>query len=145
MKILAFSDYRVQDIDLLKDFIQKMDEKPDLILYAGDDIDRFVERKQIRDPKPIQILRRGKIHHIRLFRQGKIIRNRFGEIAALSKLGLCAVIGNDDHSFVREYIHGKNVHSVQEKPFIFGNYAVIGIEGAIDDPRDKSIGIGYTL
>jgi len=144
MKILAFSDYRVQDIDLLMDFIQKMDEKPDLILYAGDDIDRFVERKLIRGFKHIQILRRGKIQNIPISRQGKVIRNRFGEIASLSKLGLCAVIGNDDFPDVREYIRGKNVYSVHEKPFVFGNYAVIGIEGAIDDPKDKSIGIGYT-
>jgi len=145
MKILAFSDYRVQDIDLLMDFIQKMDEKPDLILYAGDDIDRFVERKLIPDPKPLQILRRGKVINIHIIRRGKVIRNRFGEIASLSKLGLCAVIGNDDHPDVRENIRGKNVYSVHEKPFVFGNYAVIGIEGAIDDPKDSSIGIGYTL
>ena len=144
-RILAFSDYRVQDIDLLANFIQKNLLKPDIILYAGDDIDRFVERKLIRDPKPLQILRRGRVLNIRIFRRGKIIRNRFEEFASLSKLGLCAVIGNDDHPNVRENIHGKNVHSVQQKPFIFGNYAVIGIEGAIDDPKDKSVGIGYTL
>ena len=134
LRILAFSDYRVQDIDLLVDFIQKMQKKPDITLYAGDDIDRFVEHKLIRSTKLTYYVKRG-----------KMIRNRFEEIASLSKLGFCAVIGNDDSPSVREYIHGKNVHSVQENPFIFGNYAVIGIEGAIDDPKDESIGIGYTL
>ena len=134
MKVVAFSDYRVQDIDLLMDFLQKMQEKPDLILYAGDDISRFVEHKLIPSTK-----------HPRMLERGKMVRNRFEEIASLSKIGLCAVIGNDDIPRVREYIRGKNVHSVQEKPLIFGNYAVIGIEGAISDPKDKSIGIGYTL
>jgi len=134
LRILAFSDYRVQDIDLLVDFIQKMQEKPDIILYAGDDIDRFVKHKLIPSTR-----------HPHLLERGKMVRNRFKEIASLSKLGFCAVIGNDDFPTVREYIHGKNVHSVQEKPFIFGNCAVIGIEGAIYDPRDKSIGIGHTL
>ena len=134
LRIVAFSDYRIQDIDLLIIFIRKMQEKPDIVLYAGDDIERFVEHEQIRSTE-----------HPGMIKRGKIIRNRFEEIASLSKLGLCAVIGNDDSQRVREFIHGKNVHSVQKKPFIFQNYAVIGIEGAIDDPKDDSIGIGYTL
>lgn len=146
LRILAFSDYRIQDIDLLVDFIQKMQKKPDIILYAGDDIDRFVEHKLIKSARRTIWIKRGKIRRrIQSIKQGKMIRNRFEEIASLSKLGFCAVIGNDDFPNVREYIHGKNVHSVQESPFIFGNYAVIGIEGAIDDPKDKSIGIGYAL
>jgi len=74
-----------------------------------------------------------------------MIRNRFEEIAALSELGLCAVIGNDDFPNVRSYICGKKVHNVQEEPFVFGDYAIIGIEGAIDDPKDRRMGIGYTL
>ena len=134
LRIVTFSDYRVQDIDLLMDFLQKMGEKPDLILYAGDDIERFVDHELIHSSRHPHVLERG-----------KMIRNRFEEIASLSKLGLCAVIGNDDFPIVRKYIQGKNVYSVQEKPFVFGNYAVIGIEGAIYDPKDKSIGIGYTL
>lgn len=131
IRIIAFSDYRIQDIDLLIDFLKKI-KKPDLILYAGDDIDRFVDHELVH----------SKIPHV--MRRGKIVRNRFEEIASLSKLGICAVIGNDDVPIVRKYIRGKNVYSVQETPFVFGDYAVIGIEGAIDDPSDKSIGIGYT-
>jgi len=145
LRILAFSDYRVQDIDLLVDFIQKMQKKPDIILYAGDDIDRFVEHKLIRDTKHTIWIKRGKIRtKLHMMKKGKMIRNRFEEIASLSKFGFCAVIGNDDFPDKIESIRGKNVHSVQEKPFIFGNYAVIGIEGAIDDPKDPSIGIGHT-
>ncbi|MGB9622777.1 MAG: hypothetical protein ACPL07_02920, partial [Candidatus Bathyarchaeia archaeon] len=41
LKILAFSDYRVHNIDVLLEFVQGLREKPDLIVYAGDDIERF--------------------------------------------------------------------------------------------------------
>lgn len=40
-RFVVFSDYRVQDIDLLTDFMKSLDPRPDLILYAGDDVDRF--------------------------------------------------------------------------------------------------------
>jgi Icc-related predicted phosphoesterase len=124
LKILAFSDYRVQNIELVIDFLQKMKNKPDLILYGGDDVDRFVEYK--RDPKT------GK--------RGKIIRNYFEEIATYSKLGLCAVNGNDDFP-KNKYIIGKNVNNVQDSLFSFKNYIVIGIEGYVENIYDK--GIGY--
>ena len=39
MRIVAFSDYRVQDIQKTVDFAAGMN--PDIILYAGDDINRF--------------------------------------------------------------------------------------------------------
>jgi len=124
LKILAFSDYRVQDIEVLINFIKKMKNKPDLILYAGDDIDRFIEY-QI-DPKT------GK--------RSKIIRNYFEEISLYSKLGLCAVMGNDD---IPNYHHiiGKNVNNVQDCPLIFENYVVVGIEGYVANTADE--GIGY--
>ena len=40
-RVVAFSDYRVQDIDLLLEFLKGLNPKPDLILYSGDDVDRF--------------------------------------------------------------------------------------------------------
>ncbi len=40
-RIVAFSDYRVQDTNLLVDFVKGLDPRSDLILYAGDDVDRF--------------------------------------------------------------------------------------------------------
>lgn len=39
MRIVAFSDFRVQDLRKAAEFAASMD--PDVILYAGDDIDRF--------------------------------------------------------------------------------------------------------
>ena len=41
MKILAFSDWRVQDINLLIEYLDGLKELPDVIVYAGDDISRF--------------------------------------------------------------------------------------------------------
>lgn len=41
MRLLAFSDWRTQSIDELKDFVNNLSKKPDLILYGGDDVTRF--------------------------------------------------------------------------------------------------------
>lgn len=124
MNILAFSDYRVQDIDTLVDFIQGFIYKPDLILYAGDDVGRFVESDGGSE---------------------KIIRNRFEELAALSKYGLCVVIGNDDSPDVKEWIKGRNVHDVHRAPFIAGDFAIVGVEGAIYSPDAPENRIGFSL
>lgn len=42
LKILAFSDYRIHDINTLINFIKNFKDKPDIIIYAGDDVKRFV-------------------------------------------------------------------------------------------------------
>ncbi|MEM0049404.1 MAG: hypothetical protein QW424_00720 [Candidatus Bathyarchaeia archaeon] len=41
LKIIAFSDYRTQKIEELLCLLKNLEEKPDLIIYAGDDVDRF--------------------------------------------------------------------------------------------------------
>jgi len=41
LRILAFSDYRVHSIDMVLEFVRNLKEKPDLIIYAGDDVRRF--------------------------------------------------------------------------------------------------------
>ncbi|MBC7091236.1 MAG: TM0106 family RecB-like putative nuclease [Actinobacteria bacterium] len=41
MRILAFSDWRVQSIDEIINFVKSLDKKPDVILYGGDDVNRF--------------------------------------------------------------------------------------------------------
>jgi uncharacterized protein YprB with RNaseH-like and TPR domain len=124
LNIVAFSDYRVQDIDTLVDFIKGFVYKPDLILYAGDDIGRFVKRDG---------------------GSGKIVANRFEEFAALSRYGLCAVIGNDDSYAAKECIMGKNVYDVHKDPFIVEDFAIIGVEGAIYAPDESENGIGFSL
>jgi Icc-related predicted phosphoesterase len=102
LDLLAFSDYRVQDIERLVKFIKKQKRRPHLILYAGDDVDRF------RPPN----------------------RNLFEEMAGCSQYGLCAVAGNDDHPAVRDYIIGERVYPVHSQALVLGAFAVVGVEGA---------------
>ncbi len=44
MKILAFSDWRIQSLEMIKEVIDR--ENPDLILYAGDDVKRILSLKR---------------------------------------------------------------------------------------------------
>jgi len=41
LTILAFSDYRIHDFEPLLNYVDRLGMKPDLIVYAGDDIMRF--------------------------------------------------------------------------------------------------------
>jgi len=41
LKLLCFSDYRVHSVERLVEFVKGLGQKPDLIVYAGDDIRRF--------------------------------------------------------------------------------------------------------
>ncbi len=208
MKILAFSDYRVQDIDLLIQFIKKRNIQPDLILYAGDDIERFsplpnssldnllLEHKSLLlsgfkgkkrgqevfvdhisncvrgfclegplEGRLDEVLEARDIHGcyfecepencirktvtdgdltVGIIYDPEDKRNLFENLASLSKYGLCAVIGNDDSPSVRDCIRGLNVYDVQKEALSLGGSVVVGIEGAVDDPK-RMTGIGYTL
>ena len=115
-RMVAFSDYRVQDIGLLYEFIETLNPRPDLILYGGDDIERFRPSSGI---------------------------NWFERLASLSRFGLCGVIGNDERSTVGKMLSGTGVYNVHGRPAILGEYAVIGIEGAIRDPAEKARTAGY--
>ena len=108
LRLVAFSDYREQDISLLLQFLSKLRPKPHLILYAGDDGERFHSN------------------------QG----NRLAQLASCASYGLCAVLGNavpqsgtPIETLRRAYLTGKNVHDVHTCPLVLGSYAVIGSEG----------------
>lgn len=117
LRIVAFSDWRVQEVGGLVRFL-KDQVKPDLILYAGDDIQRF------RPP-------------------GK---NLFEQIAKLSRYGLCAVAGNDDDPATRDLIAGRSVYPVHSRALVLGRFAVVGVEGAPLFPNDtQNRNKGYLL
>lgn len=116
LRLVAFSDYRVQDIELLIDELSELAPPPDVVLYAGDDIKRF------RPP-----------HR----------KNLFGMLACRARYGLCAVAGNDDELSVRKLISGKSVFNVHASPVILGSYAFLGVDGAPYRPGLE--GIGYIL
>jgi uncharacterized protein YprB with RNaseH-like and TPR domain len=128
LRIVAFSDYRVQDIAVLLDYLREMEPAPHLLLYAGDDVERFRNGPQ----------------------------NLFAQLAAIATHGLCGVVGNDTEAsdegrpkrirFVdevkkaREYVQGHGVYNVHCSPLIIGNYAVIGNEGSIPDASFGTLG-----
>ena len=134
LRMVAFSDYRVQDISLLLQFVKSLEPPPNLILYGGDDTERFHSGKD----------------------------NLFEHLAALSTHGLCGVLGNDareaeppdeeqipsisDTKTLRAYIRGANVYNLHETPLVLGKYAVIGNEGAPLDEQfsDKGGVITYS-
>ncbi len=106
LRLVAFSDWRVQDISLLAEEISKLPTKPDLILYGGDDISRFRE-------------------------EGK---NLFQHLARCSNHGICAVAGNDDLPGHQKHIRGRSVFDVHASPVTLGDFAVLGVEGAPSAP-----------
>lgn len=121
LKILAFSDYRVHDRELLLNFVKSLGERPDIILYAGDDVDRFV-------PNPKRLF----------FDENPESRNYFEELARESRYGLGAVIGNDDLPSRRDHIKGEKVYELHHTWLHIGSYLVIGLECV---SRESSIGL----
>jgi Icc-related predicted phosphoesterase/uncharacterized protein YprB with RNaseH-like and TPR domain len=49
-RIVAFSDYRIQDVQQLLDFVGSLNPKSDVLLYGGDDVSRF-------GPYPLDVLK----------------------------------------------------------------------------------------
>src|SRR5262249_37546292 len=99
LNVIAFSDYRIQDIYRLIECVAE--NKPDLVLYAGDDLGRFHSPDE----------------------------NLFEEIARHAKYGVCAVAGNDDAD-AKGYLTGKSVTAVHRCAAVIGSFAVVGLEGA---------------
>lgn len=103
--ILAFSDWRVQDIDELIEQVKTLDENLDIIVYAGDDVRRFLSQGQ----------------------------NKFEELANYSKYGVFAVIGNDCSQNDKSILKGNKVFDLHEQSQIIDNFLFIGQEGATKD------------
>jgi Icc-related predicted phosphoesterase/uncharacterized protein YprB with RNaseH-like and TPR domain len=124
MKILAFSDWRIQNIEKLIEYVKDLDPKPDIIVYAGDDIVRFNKISNKKLAKPLA----------KIYLDNSPSKNYFEELAKYSNHGLVAVAGNDDLSFSATAISGKGVYDIFRKPLVISNYVFIGIEGATKPP-----------
>jgi|GEM_PF-664385 len=107
MRIFAFSDWRVQEPEFAIRMVQKL--KPDLILYAGGQSERFVSSAG---------------------------ENIFEKLANRSVYGLGAVLGADAQAKNRPKIRGENVHELHTTAMQAAGYKCIGVEGGIR--RDKS-------
>lgn len=116
LRVAAVSDYRAQDMRLLIDAFSKIQPPPDLILYGGDDIERFNRATQ---------------------------ENFFELLASKARYGLCAISGNDEPPSARKLISGRRVFNLHHSPARIGDYVILGSEGA--PYRSDLPGIGYTL
>src|SRR5258708_7871516 len=57
LRLVAFSDYRVQDIELLIEELSKLQPRPDLILYAGEDIAQHLNtQRQLVSPSHLIVV-----------------------------------------------------------------------------------------
>lgn len=121
LTILAFSDYRIHDLGLLENKIDTLNIPIDIILYGGDDTERFIEKDE----------------------KGKIIINHFQVLANKSRYGIGVVIGNDCSKKDFRLIKGKRVYDLHRKKIVIGKYLIIGFEGA--ETNDVNEGIGPTL
>ncbi len=105
-RILAFSDYRVQSQRDLYDYIQGMSDKPDVIVYAGDDVNRFEQ-------------------------DGENIFENY--IANYTSFGLFGVIGNDSIPEDKKILSSNGVHDLNEEPMVADEFIFFGIEGGLKD------------
>jgi len=106
IRILAFSDWRVQEIDSIYKLVESI-EPVDFIVYAGDDIGRF-EEKGI---------------------------NYFSKLSGSAKSGqVLAVIGNDDTYLQKRILKAKGVHDLYKQSYVYKNFAFIGLEASTSGP-----------
>lgn len=107
VRILAFSDWRVQSINDIFLFLQKI-EPVDFIVYVGDDLRRF----------------RG------------LDVNYLSELSKSTiNAQVLAVLGNDDlYSFSKGVLQASGVHDLYDQSFIFKNFAFIGLESSTSGP-----------
>src|SRR5260370_2924341 len=130
LRIVAFSDYRVQDISLLLDFVKELQPRPNLVLYAGDDVERFHTESE----NLFEELAKTSTH--RLF---AVLVFEPPEEAEEARNKVVYVV--PDTKALRRYIRSAGVYNVHETPLVIGSYAVIGNEGAPVDERLGHMGV----
>ncbi|SDG37648.1 RecB family nuclease, putative, TM0106 family [Halorientalis regularis] len=105
MRIFAFSDWRTQPIEPLYEILENIDPSPDLILYGGDDVRRFVDTTQ----------------------------NHFHKLAKTVDADLGFVLGNDDHPENLQHLklQTSRVTDLHRNPLEKDGIALIGQSGDI--------------
>ncbi len=116
LQLLVCSDLRVQAIPELILWIRQLPRRPELILYAGDDIHRF--RPDHRT-------------------------NYWVELASLSRYGVATVLGNDDDPDLVEHYRPEGhprVHHLGTSTLRIGSFAFHGVDGAEETADNPGIG-----
>jgi Icc-related predicted phosphoesterase len=104
IRIIAFSDWRVQDYEDLLKLIERIPDC-DIILYGGDDLDRLIDARDVVK----QIAERTSAERL-LF-----------------------VAGNDDTPEDRQSLMEEDfAHNLHEEPFVYKDFAFLGLEGTTD-------------
>lgn len=105
MRIFAFSDWRTQPISPLYGVLEDLEPTPDLILYAGDDVSRFVDISY---------------HHFHGLAQ-----------TADAKLGF--VLGNDDlpQTLQKIQLETSRVTDLHRTPLDVNGYTILGQSGDV--------------
>lgn len=153
MRIIAFSDWRVNSIPELIKYIKTVDPAPDLILYAGDDVERFESLPESYfdkyakngwfNSKGIGDLYIGTQTSRDEFSNK---RNYFFKLSKFAKYGLCYVLGNDCKQIYKLVkLKHLGVQDVNDKPLLLPNFAIIGQEGTIFADENNEMGHGYIL
>ena len=181
LRILFFSDWRIQPLDLLEKMLDEVGPI-DLIIYGGDDVDRFLPSVQL--PPEVEISIHEVCHwnssHTRITNPKTVIShlvfntnlkpwpdlrsvkawdfnkiksvlrpletdNKFMQLAAKAKYGLCAIIGNDCRPEDKHIIKVPGVVDIHDSPQLYGGWGFVGIEGAIYfESKNEAINkIGY--
>lgn len=106
IRVLAFSDWQVQEISDVFQFIGGI-EPVDLVLYAGDDIGRFEEEGL----------------------------NFFSELSKYTRSNqVLAVAGNDDLYLQKRVLRGDGIQDLYDRSFVYHNFAFIGLESVTRGP-----------
>jgi Icc-related predicted phosphoesterase/uncharacterized protein YprB with RNaseH-like and TPR domain len=113
---VAFSDYRVQDVFSLYEFLRKLDPKPDIVIYAGDDVARFKDEDEFYEI------------------------DWFEELAKCSNYKAFVILGNDDSYEDKSILKAEYVYDLHDDPVIADEYVFIGQEGGL-----KEFPIGHIL
>jgi len=107
IRLLAFSDWRVQRIGDIFTFLKGIQRPVDFILYAGDDIHRF-EHDGI---------------------------NYFTKLSDYARFKrVLAVIGNDDTYIQKRVLSAKGVHDLYDQSLVYKNFAFVGLEASTSRP-----------
>lgn len=106
--ILAFSDWRTQSIDDIHTILQHLERDIDVILYAGDDVGRFVDTT----------------------------KNHFHKLAQAVDAELGYVLGNDDSPYVLRHfqLETDRVSDLHRNPIEKEDSLLIGQEGDVGSP-----------
>lgn len=113
LRLLAIADLRVQSLPELIAWVRRRPTSPDLLVYAGDDVDRFRPQHGV---------------------------NYWTELAGCATYGLVAVRGNDDDPRYTPAIVGRQVVDLGRRSLQIGRFAFHGVEGVEDTPEVPGLG-----